>query len=43
MPKDSYTLTVTVSGEHGNWSDRRTRNYGSTGDFMALDKVVVNQ
>ena len=33
LPKDRYTLTVTVTGERGNWSDKRKNNYGSTGYF----------
>jgi hypothetical protein len=38
--KDNYTLTVTVVGEHGNWSDKRKNVYGSTGNFVSLDKIV---
>ena len=41
--KDNYTLTVTVMGEHGNWSDKRKNIYGSTGNFVSLDKIVVNE
>jgi hypothetical protein len=42
-PKDNYTLTVTVMGEKGNWSDKRKSLYGSTGYFISLDKVIVNE
>jgi hypothetical protein len=41
--KDRYTLIVTVMGEHGNWSDKRKNIYGSTGDFLSLDKIVINE
>jgi len=40
LPKGRYTLTVTVLGEHGTWSDKRKSNYGSTDNFVALDKIV---
>ena len=41
LKKDNYTLIVTVMGEHGNWSDKRKNIYGSTGNFVSLDKIVV--
>ncbi|KOS05634.1 glycosyl hydrolase family 43 [Flavobacterium akiainvivens] len=41
LPKGQYTLTVTVVGERGNWSDKKKNNYGSTGNFVSVDKVVV--
>lgn len=43
LKKDNYTLTVAVMAEHGNWSDKRKNIYGSTGNFISLDKVVINQ
>jgi hypothetical protein len=43
LPKDSYTLRVTVMGERGNWSDKKKNMYGSTGYLISLDKLVVNQ
>jgi hypothetical protein len=43
LKKDNYTLIVSVMGEHGNWSDKRKNVYGSTGDFISLDKFVVNE
>ena len=43
LKKDSYTLIVTVMGEHGNWSDKRKNIYGSTGNFVSLDKIVINE
>jgi hypothetical protein len=41
LKKDNYTLTVSVMGEHGNWSDKRKNIYGSTGNFVSIDKIVV--
>lgn len=43
MKKDNYTLIVSVMGEHGNWSDKRKNMYGSTGNVISLDKLVVNE
>jgi hypothetical protein len=43
LVKDNYILTVTVLGEHSSWSDKKRSDYGSTGNFIYLDKVVVNE
>ncbi|GAA4729440.1 family 43 glycosylhydrolase [Flavisolibacter ginsenosidimutans] len=43
LPKDNYTFTVSVLGERGNWSDKRKNIYGSTGNVVSLDKVVINE
>lgn len=43
LAKDNYRLTVTVMRERGNWSDKRRANYGSTGYFISLDKIVINE
>jgi len=43
LKKDNYTLTVSVMGEHGNWWDKRKNVYGSTGNFVSLDKVVISE
>lgn len=41
LPVDDYVLTVQVTGEHGSWSDKRKSNYGSTGNFVSLDKFII--
>lgn len=43
LKKDNYTLRVSVMGEHGNWSDKRRNVYGSTGNFVSLDKLVIKE
>lgn len=43
LPKDHYTLTVTVMGERGNWSDKRKSLYGSTGYMVSLDNIMIDQ
>jgi hypothetical protein len=43
LKKDNYTFIVSVMGEHGNWSDKRKNVYGSTGNFISLDKLVINE
>jgi hypothetical protein len=41
LAKDDYTLTVSVEGEHGSWSDKKKNVYGSKGNFVSLDKIVI--
>lgn len=41
LRNDNYTLIVSVMGDHGNWSDKRKNVYGSTGNSVSLDKIVV--
>ncbi|MBD1434221.1 family 43 glycosylhydrolase [Sphingobacterium sp. DN00404] len=41
LPKDTYTIIVTVMGERGNWADKRRNNYGSTGYGVALKRIAV--
>lgn len=43
MDRGDYTLTVTVTGEHGNWTDKKKIIYGSTGNYVSLDKIVINE
>ena len=35
-------MKKTVAGEHGMWSDKKKSNYGSTDDFVSLDKVLID-
>ncbi len=42
LKKDDYKLTIYVTGERSNWSDKRKSNYGSTGNFVSLDKIIIN-
>ena len=41
LQQDNYTLTIAVMGERGNWSDKRKNNYGSTGNFISVEKIIV--
>lgn len=41
LKKGNYVLTVSVTGERSNWSDKRKSNYGSTGNFVSLDKIEI--
>lgn len=43
LPRDTYTLTVVVLGERSNWSDKRKNLYGSTGEYIVLDKILVTE
>lgn len=42
LSKGDYVLTVSVMGERPNWSDKRKTDYGSTGYFVSLDKIVID-
>jgi len=41
LPKAQYTLTVMVLGEHGNWTDKSKRIYGSQGNMVSVSKILV--
>ncbi|UKT64232.1 family 43 glycosylhydrolase [Pedobacter mucosus] len=43
LPKDEYTLKVSVSGLRPNWSDKRKANYGSTANYVSFDKLIVKE
>lgn len=43
LPKGNYELLVKVLGEHSSWSDKRRSDYGSTGNTVSIDKLVVLQ
>lgn len=43
LKKDDYKLTVYVTGERSNWSDKKKTIYGSTGNFVSLDKVIIKK
>lgn len=43
LKKGNYTLTVYVTGERPNWSDKRKSDYGSTGNFVSLDKIIIQK
>jgi hypothetical protein len=41
LKKDDYKLSVYATGERPNWSDKRKTIYGSTGNFVSLDKIII--
>jgi len=41
LAKDNYVLTISVMGGRGNWSDKRKNLYGSTGNWVSLDQVLI--
>lgn len=43
LPKDNYTITITVMGEHGNWWNKKGTKFGSTGNFVSLDRLVITK
>lgn len=41
LKKGNYTFTVTVLGKHGNWYKKDGTGFGSTGNFVSVDKIIV--
>lgn len=41
LPKDNYTITVSVLGEHWYWKNKRGDLSGSKGVVVSFDKIVV--
>lgn len=42
IPKDSYTLTVSVLREHWSWTSKKKVVSGSAGYTVSLEKIVVS-
>jgi hypothetical protein len=38
-----YTMKVSNTGERPNWSDKKKSQYGSTGNYISLEKIIINQ
>jgi hypothetical protein len=43
LKKGDYKLSVFNTGERPNWSDKKKTIYGSTGNFISLDKVSIKE
>lgn len=41
MKKGRYTLSIEVMGEHGVWSDKSKKIFGSTDDFVVIEDVYL--
>ncbi|WP_163407406.1 family 43 glycosylhydrolase [Flavobacterium ajazii] len=41
LKKGNYNLTVSVTGERPNWSDKRKANYGSTGYYISINQIKI--
>lgn len=41
LKKSKYKLTVTVLGDHGNWYKKDGTKFGSTDNYISLDKIIV--
>lgn len=41
LKKGDYNLTVSVTGERPNWSDKRKSNYGSTGYYISINQIKI--
>ncbi|WP_035651089.1 family 43 glycosylhydrolase [Flavobacterium sp. ASV13] len=43
LKKGTYKLTVSVTGERPNWSDKRKSNYGSTGYYISVTQIEIKK
>lgn len=43
LKKGNYKLIVTVLGKHGNWYKKDGTGFGSTGDFVSVDKIIIKK
>lgn len=41
LPEGKYRLTVTVEGDHGNWSNKKGELFGSTGNAVYIGKILI--
>jgi hypothetical protein len=41
LKKGTYKLVVTVIGEHGIWKNKKGNVFGSTGNTVSLDKILI--
>ncbi|MGY5356156.1 family 43 glycosylhydrolase [Wenyingzhuangia sp. IMCC45467] len=43
LPKGNYKLVVSVVGDHGNWYKKDGTKFGSTDDFVSIDKIMIKK
>lgn len=43
FPEGSYKLIVTVLGKHGNWYKKDGTKFGSNGNAISIDKIVLRK
>lgn len=41
LKKGQYKLIVLVVGEHGNWYRKKGTEYGSSGNYVSVNKIIV--
>lgn len=41
LPHGDYQLKLTVLGEHFTWTTKSGKVWGSTGDFVSLDQLII--
>ena len=39
----SHSLKLTVIGDHSNWTDKAGTQFGSTGNYVSIDRAIVSQ
>jgi hypothetical protein len=43
LEKGSYSVELEVLGTHGNWSNKKKDIFGSTDNYIRLQKIVVKE
>lgn len=43
LKKGKYRMTVSVTGERPNWSDKRKSHYGSTGYYVSVNQIKIKE
>ncbi|MNL70765.1 hypothetical protein D3C87_1958160 [compost metagenome] len=43
LKKGKYRITVSVTGERPNWSDKRKSHYGSTGYYVSVNQIKIEK
>jgi hypothetical protein len=43
LKKGKYRITVSVTGERPNWSDKRKSHYGSTGYYVSVNQIKIKK
>jgi len=41
LAEGHYALTISVTGERPQWSDKKRNYYGSTANYIAIEKILV--
>ncbi len=43
LKKGNYKFIVTVLGKHGNWYKKDGTEFGSSGNYISVDKIIIRK